>query len=107
MVIHCLNALFFFILCSRRECGAPNGSTAFRLSAFVLEGFLTSQLKKTTKKTHRRFFLLGVKYVQATALSNGSQHVHLPDEASAACLIIQRKRGMKRENLKLLSFQCL
>lgn len=47
VVIHCLNALFCFILCTRRECGAPNGSTAFLLSAFVLEGFLTSQPKNT------------------------------------------------------------
>lgn len=46
-VIHCLNALFCFILCTRRECGAPNGSTAFLLTAFVLEGFLTSQPKNT------------------------------------------------------------
>lgn len=47
VVIHCLNALFCFILCTRRECGAPNGSTAFLRSAFVLEGFLTSQPKNT------------------------------------------------------------
>lgn len=60
VVIHCLNALFCFILCTRRECRAPNGSTAFLLSAFVLEGFLTSQQKKHTsassssgQNTHR------------------------------------------------------
>lgn len=46
-VIHCLNALFCFVLCSRRDCGAPNGRAAFLLSAFVLEGFLTSQPKNT------------------------------------------------------------
>lgn len=35
------------MLCSRRERGAPNGSTAFLLSAFVLEGILTPQPKET------------------------------------------------------------
>lgn len=77
-----------FALCSALggEYGAPNGSTAFLLSAFVLEGFLTSQ-----PKTHRHFFFLRAEYAQVTALSNTRRHVHLPDEPSAACLIIQRR----------------
>lgn len=91
-----------FPLCSTLggSMGAPNGSTAFLLSAFVLEGFLTSQ-----PKTHRHFFFLRAKYAQVTALSNTSRHVHLPDEPSAACLIIQRRNKVcVKLNLPSLSF---
>lgn len=48
--IWCDSLLECFVLLyarSRREYGTPNGSTAFLLSAFVLEGFLASQPQNT------------------------------------------------------------
>lgn len=42
-----LECFVLLYACSRREYGTPNGSTAFLLSAFVLEGFLASQPQNT------------------------------------------------------------
>lgn len=49
-----------------------------------------------------RLLFLWAKYIQATALSNGSRHVHL-DEPGAASLIT-RRRGMKCGNSQLFPF---
>lgn len=42
-----LECVVLLYACSRREYGTPNGSTAFLLSVFVLEGFLASQPQNT------------------------------------------------------------